>query len=544
MTPEEFDEAFDKWLKERFKPFRDSSGPTTTGATSRRTPRRRPSPRSSPSRRAPRARSSPSSPRTAPTARPTSCCSRPRTASVIRNLTSGFDSDYESLAFNSEFVAGRTIAFDPSGDTVAFFGRTGKGRSLFLVSALDGKVKKKVPMPLDEAQAPCLLPDGQQRPLRRAQGRRLRHLSPGPRDGRGTEPDAGRVRRQRTRRSRRTASSSSTSGASAATTSSTRSRSRTPRARPSSPSAPSTTRPRSSRPTGTKIYYSSNEDDDISNLRSLDLRTGAIQQYTDVFGGNMAPAPLQDRARRPPRLHHLLQGRVQALHARTPPSRSRRSTRRCRPPPRASSTSSPTCRTRWCPRTSGARSIFEGLYLEGRPPINVGVTSSGDFFGGTQIALTDVLGDQLFRSPCCRCPRYRIYDGRYTNLSRRLHYGVNFFDQTYFFYPYNSYYPGYYGQDPRDLAIATQRFTGGQVFAEYPLDTFRRLEFGVGVVEGRGAVRRPGGPGADLPGAGDPGPAVLHQQRLAGPDLAAPRPGDHPLRGVRAARRGAPSRSA
>ena len=63
------------------------------------------------------------------------------------------------------------------------------------------------------------------------------------------------------------------------------------------------------------------------------------------------------------------------------------------------------------------------------------------------------------------------------------HYGVNFFDQTYFFYPYNSYYPGYYGQDPRDLAIATQRFTGGQLFFEYPLDTFRRLDVGVGVAK-------------------------------------------------------------
>ncbi len=30
--------------------------------------------------------------------------------------------------------------------------------------------------------------------------------------------------------------------------------------------------------------------------------------------------------------------------------------------------------------------LFEKLYLEGRPPLNVGVTSGGDFFGGSQIA--------------------------------------------------------------------------------------------------------------------------------------------------------------
>jgi outer membrane protein assembly factor BamA len=135
------------------------------------------------------------------------------------------------------------------------------------------------------------------------------------------------------------------------------------------------------------------------------------------------------------------------------------------------------------PENKRRKKIFEGLYLEGRPPINVGVTSSGNFYGGTSVALTDVLGDQLFTFTVLSVSSYRIYDGRYTNLASRLHYGVNFFDQTFFFYPYNSYYPGYYGQDPRDLAIATQRFTGGQVFAEYPLDTFRRLEFGVGVAK-------------------------------------------------------------
>src|SRR6185503_6975510 len=75
----------------------------------------------------------------------------------IQNLTSGFDKDWEGLGFNSEFVSGRSLAFDPSGDNVGFFGRTGKGRSFFLISALDGKVKKKVHVTLDETQAPCLL---------------------------------------------------------------------------------------------------------------------------------------------------------------------------------------------------------------------------------------------------------------------------------------------------------------------------------------------------------------------------------------------------
>ena len=99
---------------------------------------------------------------------------------------------------------------------------------------------------------------------------------------------------------------------------------------------------------GTKVYYASDEDDDIPNLRSLDLETGAIAQYTDVFGGTMAPAPLKtakggDRLG----LHHVLQGRVQAAHPRH--GRADEGGRPGRPlaPPRASPTSSPTSRTTW-----------------------------------------------------------------------------------------------------------------------------------------------------------------------------------------------------
>ncbi len=54
--------------------------------------------------------------------------------------------------------------------------------------------------------------------------------------------------------------------------------------------------------------------------------------------------------------------------------------------------------------------FFEKLYLEGRPPLNVGVTSGGDFFGGSQVALSDVLGDHNFaahRDLAARVPELR-----------------------------------------------------------------------------------------------------------------------------------------
>ena len=124
------------------------------------------------------------------------------------------------------------------------------------------------------------------------------------------------------------------------------------------------------------------------------------------------------------------------------------------------------------------KKLFEGLYLEGRPPLNVGVTSSGDFYGGSQVALTDVLGDQNLTITAASIREFRQYSGTYFNLGSRLQWGGSVFDTTYFFFN-NQYYrvPGY---DLREGLFFTQRITGLSAVAQYPLDKFRRLTFSVG----------------------------------------------------------------
>ena len=42
------------------------------------------------------------------------------------------------------------------------------------------------------------------------------------------------------------------------------------------------------------------------------------------------------------------------------------------------------------------KGTFEKMFLDGRPPVNLGVTSSGDVFGGTAVSFSDVLGDKTF----------------------------------------------------------------------------------------------------------------------------------------------------
>ena len=101
---------------------------------------------------------------------------------------------------------------------------------------------------------------------------------------------------------------------------------------------------------------------------------------------------------------------------------------------------------------------FEKMFLDGRPPVNVGVTSGGDIFGGTAVTFSDVLGDQQFSMFAASISQYRTLSFSYLNLARRLNYALQGFSQTQFFYGQLAgvfYDPVYSGFIDRDLATAT-----------------------------------------------------------------------------------------
>ena len=477
-TPQEFDAAFDKWLKERFKPYRDKQRPDDFGRDLS------PDPEKTSFTQAFAFAPSPSGEIAAVVTANRNegeadvVLVSTKDGNVIKNLTGGFDRAWQSFSINREFVAGRSLAFDPKGDDVGFFGRTGKGRSFFLLSVLDGSIRKKVRVPLDEVQAPCILPDGRTV--------LFEALKEGVSDIWKLDLETGAVTNLTNDEYADNNPQISPDGRIVVYERRISGHWKLyafPLADPSKKTqltfGPFNDQAPYFSTDGTKIYYSSDEDEDIPNLRSLDLGTGAIAQYTDVFGGTMAPAPL--KTSRGDRLAFVTYYKGEyKLHTKDTAETVKEVEQDVRTAAEGFVDFQPDVTHEVVPENKRRKHLFEGLYLEGRPPINVGVTSSGDFFGGTAIALTDTLGDQLFSATVLSVASYRIYDGRYTNLASRLHYGFNVFDQTYFFYPYYAQYAQYYGYNTRDLAIATQRFTGAQLFAEYPLDTFRRLEVGVG----------------------------------------------------------------
>jgi hypothetical protein len=478
VKPEDFDEAFEKWLKERFKPFRDRQRPSDYGRDLAPDPEK--GPYSQVIAFAPSASGEMVAALTANRADGALDLVLLSTKDrvVLKNLTAGRRSDFEDISVNFTARAiGRSIAFDPRGDTVAFFARTGKRRSLFLLSVVSGRVLRRIPLDLDEASAPCLLPDGK------------RALFAALRDGVADiyllDLETGRYRNLTDDAFADSNPWVSPDGKTVAYTRRVSGHGKIyafPLDDPSRKTQLTFGTHDDETPAfssdGNLVYYTSDDDDDIFNLRSLDLRTGVVRQYTDTVSGNLAPAVLPGKGAERLAFIAYFKGdfRLQTLE-------TGEALKEVDQPVSIAEAEAldfqPEVEHRVVPENKRRKKIFEKLFLEGRPPINLGVTSSGDFFGGTQVVLSDVLGDQNFVGTFLSVREYRTYEGTYLNLASRLHYGISAFDTTRFFYatPY-----GLAGNSfTREGAFVTQRITGANVLAQYPFDMFTRLDFSAGV---------------------------------------------------------------
>ena len=477
-TPEEFDQAFDKWLKERFKPFRDKERPSDYGRDL--SPNQEKTPFTQVFGFAP----SPSGEMVAAitadrsNGKATIILLSAKDGQVINHLTPGFPSEFETISFSEDFVAGRTIAFDPKGDAVAFFGRVNKGRTLFLVSVLDGRVLRSVRVKLDLPQAPCLLPDGHHA--------LFAALKEGVSDIWFVDLDSGKLDNLTKDEYADADPQISPDGKLVIYTRRVSGHDKLysfPLAEPGRKTQLTFGAFNDNAPffssDGTKIYYSSDEDNDIPNVRGLDLQTGVIQQYTDVLGGNMAPAPL--RGKQGDRLAFISYFKNEyKLQTKDVVEPLKEVEQDVQPASEGIADFQPDVVHTVVPENKRKKRVFEGLYLEGRPPINVGVTSGGDFFGGSAIGLTDVLGDHNFTFTALSVREFRTYQGTYINLAKRFHYGISGFDTTSFFYSSNyGLQTGFFRQG----AIATQRYSGAQLIGQYPLNKFRRLELSAGLLK-------------------------------------------------------------
>ncbi|MBM3771756.1 MAG: hypothetical protein FJW27_10850 [Acidimicrobiia bacterium] len=496
MTPDEFDQAFERYIKDQFKPFRDKERPADYG--------RDLSPNQEKTSFA-QALSIVPSPSGDLMAMVTLnrkdqeidiILSSTKDGTTVRNLTRGFDKDlgFTNIAqYGERFNTVPWMAWSPSGDRLAYFVRTEKERTLMIQNVLTRKLEIRVPMrTVDEPESPSFSPDGTTIAFAGLRGGtgdiftvNLQTLEvtnvtndefadAGPTyspDGRYLVYSVRLSGNQKLFRidldsKKKTQLTFGTHDDSAAQFIDAR----------------------------TLVFSSTAVDPALSiepevarngniyNIWTLDLNNGELRQYTDTLGGNLSAVVLKDGTNSRIAFVSYYKGDY-SVHAidRKEPLHTAASADFGAPGP-VIDFQAPVAHT-LVASNQRRKKAFEKLFLEGRPPVNVGMTSNGDVFGGTAVSFGDVLGDQQFSFFAASIQQYRTFAGSWTNLSKRFQWALQGFSQTQFFYGalQNVFFdPVLSGLLSRDLAVATRTIQGGSAMGIYPFDRFRRVELSAG----------------------------------------------------------------
>jgi WD40 repeat protein len=498
MKKDEFDQAFERYLKDRFKPFRDKERPADYG--------RDLSPNKEKTHFAEAFSIAPSPSGDLIAAVTVNRKDREldlvlissKDGSLVRNLTSGFDKDmgFDHIVQMGERFEMPWMAWSPKGDRLAFFVRTEKERSLIIQNVLTKKIEVKLPMKsVDEPESPSFAPDGRSIAFSALRGgvgdiftinvdtKEVVNLTDDPfgdsapvfsPDGKYLLYSARVSGNQKLFRfdldtKKKTqltfGTVDETTGQFVDDHTIVFSSTATDPAVPLEPEV--------------------SKNGNIYNIWTLDLKSGELRQYTDALGGNWSAIVLNDGKTNRIAFVSYYKGEY-GIHTleRKEPLHTAASSDFGAPGP-IIDFQAPLQHTlvKENVRKKGA---FEKMFLEGRPPVNVGVTSNGDVFGGSQVSFGDVLGDKQINLFAASISQYRTMSLSYVNLSRRFQYALQGYSQTQFFYGQLGgvfYDPSYTPFIDRDLAIATRTVRGGSAFGIYPFDRYRRVEISGGLVQ-------------------------------------------------------------
>jgi hypothetical protein len=493
LKAEEFDEQFEKYLKDRFKPFRDKERPADYGRNL--APKREKTPFVSVVSIEP----SPSGEMLAVAAGNRKdqeldiILLSTKDSKVIQNLTGGFNKDrgYEYIATPGGFRNNAVpwVSWAPAGDRIAYFARTEKMKTLIVQNAVSGKVDQRIELKtVDMPESPDFSPDGKHVAFSGLAGatgdifvvsletREVRNVT---NDAFGDyaptySPDGKYLLYlARVSGNDKLFKLDLASGQKTQITFGTHDDGGAQFVDDDTIVFPSTAVD-PNQPIEAEVARNGN----IYNIWTLNLKNKELRQFTDTLTANTSPVVLRDT--KPARIGfvtyykgeygiHVLT-REEPLH--TVASSDFGEAQEGTPP-----IFQPPMNHEIVAANKRKKGAFEKLFLEGRPPVAVGVTSGGDLFGGTQVTFTDVLGDKQFNMFVASVSQYRTMAFSYINLSRRLQYAFQAYSQTQFFYGYDQQlYGQLYGFIDRDTALATQTARGASITGIYPMNRYTRLQ--------------------------------------------------------------------
>jgi Tol biopolymer transport system component len=500
LSADEFDQEFEKYLKDRFKPFRDKERPADYGrnfAPDEERTRYRGAYTVEPS----------------PTGELFAIASgnssdreldiilvSGKDGKVMQNLTDGFDNDlgFEYLVTPGDrWVTVPWLSWSPDGDRLAYFVRTEKSRTLILQNIVNRDIEQRIEMrTVDDPESPDISPDGRRVAFAALQGglgdifvvdletgdvinvTKDEFADSGPTwspDGRSI------IYLARVSQNEKLFRVDLATGQKTQLTFGTHDDG-TAKFLDADTIVFASTAMDPAKPIDPDIARNGN----IYNIWTLGLKTGELRQYTDAVGGNLYAVVVNDggdRTKIGVVSYYKANYELHTIERREPLIRAASADFG---EPGAIIPFQPPLSHTLITDNKKKKGTFEKMFLDGRPPVNVGVTSGGDIFGGSAVTFSDVLGDQQFTLYAESISQYRTLSFSYLNLANRFNYAVQAFSQTRFFYGNleNIFYDGSFIVD-RDYALATRTIRGGTMFGIWPFNRYRRMELFGGFMQYR-----------------------------------------------------------
>jgi hypothetical protein len=494
LKAEEFDEQFAKYLKDRFKPFRDKERPADYGRNL--APKRDKTPYPVVVSIEP----SPSGDLMAVAAVNRKdgeldiILMSSRDGKVLRNLTSGFNKDkgYEYIVTPGGFRNNAVpwMSWAPAGDRIAYIARTEKKKTLILQNVVTRKIERRIELKsVDMPESPDFSPDGKEVAFSALAGaigdifivnietgavRNVTNDQFGDYAPTWTPDGKGLIYLARVSQNDKLFKLDLASGAKTQISFGTHDDGGAQFLDNDTLVFPSTALD-PNQPIDPEVARNAN----IFNIWTLNLKTQELRQLTDTLTANTSPVVLRGDAPHKIAFVTYYKGEygIHTINRDKPLTTvaTKDFGEASGLPPQEFT---PPLTHTLIAQNARKKGTFEKLFLEGRPPVNVGVTSGGDLFGGTQVTFTDVLGDKQFNMFAASVSQYRTMSFSYINLSRRFQYALQAYSQTQFYYGYNPglLYGYEYGFIDRDQALATQTARGVTAYGIYPFNRYARVE--------------------------------------------------------------------
>ena len=499
LKPEEFDEQFDRYIKERFRPFRDKERPSDYG--------RDIAPRRDRSHYVSVLSVEPSPIGDVIAAVVGNARDQEldiillsaKDGQFVRNLTKGFDKDrgFEYIATAGGLRGNMVpwITWSPKGDRLAYFARTEKSKTLVIQDVVSGKTVQKIDLKtVDGPESPAFSPDGTKMAFSGLQGavgdifvidlgtRQITNLT---KDvfadyAPSFSPDGQTIVYAARISGNDKLFKVSVAGADKAQLTFGTHDDTAPKFLDANTIVFTSTATDPAVMLTPEVARNGN----IPNVWSLDLKANELKQWTDTATGNVSPVPLPAGGAMHVAFVSYTKG-VNGIHiiSREKPLLTVPSSDFGAPAPVVDF--QPPMSHTLLKENMHRKGAFEKLMLDGRPPVNLGVTSGGDIFGGTQVSFSDVLGGKQVNFFAASVSQYRTLSLSYINIENRLQYALQGFSQDTFYYSQLAGYLYEQGLVPfidRDAAQAVRTQRGVTAFGIYPFNRYSRLELSGGFV--------------------------------------------------------------